>query len=138
MNASLVYINDVVFTRQNLTEVTPILVERINQWKLDELFIESNNHGAMFIRDLRELIECPVFGLRNTTNKMARILAQEGYVRKYFRFKRDVLPDSDYDKFIQQIWKCLRDGSYKKDDAPDSLAGLCFMIRRNYNYIFES
>jgi len=137
ISKGLIYINDVIFTQENLTITRPIIAERVKQYDLDEMFIESNNHGAMFIRDLREEVECPIMAVRNQTNKTGRILAQEGYVRKYFRFKRSPLPESDYDKFMQQTWKFLRDGTYKKDDAPDSLAGLCFMIRRNYGDIFE-
>lgn len=137
ISGGLVYVHDVIFTQMNLTDIQPTLVERIKQHEIDELFLEVNNAGALFRRDLAEQIECPIFGLKNTTNKMSRILAQEGWVRKYFRFRQDYLPESDYDKFIQQVWRILRDGSYKKDDAPDSLAGLCFMIRRNYLSLFE-
>ena len=137
ISGGLVYVHDVIFSQLNLTEIQPTLVERIKQHKIDELFLEVNNAGALFRRDLAEQIDCPIFGLKNTTNKMSRILAQEGWVRQYFRFRQDSLPESDYDKFLQQVWRILRDGTYKKDDAPDSLAGLCFMIRRNYLSLFE-
>lgn len=131
-----VYIPDVIFTQKNLTETKPIVVARCEQWEVDEVFVESNNHGAPYIRDLRESIMVGVTGIRNTTNKAARIIAQEGFIKKHFLFKSHIEPDSEYDKFMRQIWRFLRDGSYKKDDAPDSLAGLSFILRRNFNNYF--
>ncbi len=66
------------------------------------------------------------------------MLAQEGYIKKYFRFRKDFAPDTPYDKFMQQIWRLLRDGSVKKDDAPDSLCGGAFMIRRDFGYTIDN
>ena len=135
VSGGAVYVHDVMFTQKNLTDAKPIVVAKTSQYECDEIFIESNNHGAPYIRDLRELILVGVTAIRNTTNKSARIIAQEGFIKLHFRFRSHSEPDSEYDKFMRQIWRYLRDGSYKKDDAPDSLAGLSFILRRNFmNY----
>ena len=131
------YVSDVIFTQDNLTAVKPRVISKLNQWKTDQAFIEANNHGAPYIRDLRELVDIQIGAIKNTTQKAFRIIAQEGFINLHFKFKRNVNADSEYDKFMRQVWRFTRDGKYKKDDAPDSLAGLSFIIRRNFGYFFN-
>jgi len=133
-----VFINDWILTQENLTIVHPILVKEANERNLDALFVESNSFGALFIRDIREEIICPVTGVKNTTNKKGRMLAQEGFIKKYFRFKRNTTAGSDYDRAMRVVTKVQRENVTKEeDDAPDSICGLAFMIRRNYMYLFD-
>lgn len=131
-----VYVADVMFTQDNLTVAEPIVVKKAREWNPDIIWIESNNHGAIFIRDLRKKVECSVYGIRNQTKKVSRMLAQEGFVKDRFMFKRDFNPQGEYGKFMKQIWNILRSGEETKDDAPDSIAGAAFMMRRNYSYLF--
>lgn len=133
-----VFINDFILTQENLTVVEPILIKEANERKLDALFVEANNFGALFIRDIRPHIICPVSSVYNTTNKKGRMLAQEGFVKKYFRFKKVVTADSDYDRAMGLITRIQREKvTDEKDDAPDAICGLAFMIRRNYGYLFD-
>ncbi len=138
ISGGVVYVDDVLFTRDNLTVASPQILAKIDIWyPVNQMWIESNNHGAMFIRDLRQKTDTPIYGLKNTTNKIRRMLAQEGWVKENVKFKRKFAVESQYDKFMTQIWKILRDGTIKKDDAPDSISGAAFMIRRNYGYLFS-
>jgi len=132
ISGGVVYVADVIFTQDNLTVVEPQLLAKIDEYKADQVFIESNNAGALFIRDLRQKTSVPVYGMKNTANKMSRMLAQEGFVKQHFRFKKNFNPQSPYGLFMKQLWNILKNGQEKKDDAPDSIAGASFIVRRNY------
>lgn len=132
-----VYVHDVMFTKDNLTEVEPQLLAKLEEYKIDQCWIETNNAGALFLRDLRNKTSVSIGGLKNTTNKIARMLAQEGFVKNHFLFKKDIPSESEYHKFMKQVWNILKNGKETKDDAPDSIAGLSFMVRRNYSGLFD-
>jgi predicted phage terminase large subunit-like protein len=133
----IVYVEDVIFTKDNLTLVEPQIIAFDKRYKPDLIVIESNNAGALFIRDLRKKISTSIFALKNTTNKIVRILAQEGFIKENFRFKKEYPANSPYALFMKQIHNILRNGQEKRDDAPDSIASGAFMLRRNYQALFD-
>jgi len=129
-----VYITDVIFSQKNLTVLEPLVLDALKKNKTHSLFIESNNAGASFIRNLREKTNVPISGVKNTAPKLSRILAESGFIEKYFYFLDPSLQSPEYQKFYKQIIRYLKNGgNNQKDDAPDSLAGLSFIIRRNYD-----
>lgn len=127
---NLVYIIDATFNRYNLNENEVILLALLQERNFSRVWIESNAFGAYFVRNIRKQSETPVRGLKNTANKMLRILAESGFILQNFRFPKQS-PSDEYDKFFLQICNLLKTGS-KHDDAPDSLAGLSFMVRRDF------
>jgi len=137
VSEGIVYVEDVIFTQDNLTLVEPQLLAFDERFKPDMMFIESNNAGALFIRDVRQHTKTSIYAVNNTTNKVVRMLAQEGFVKENFRFKKEYNPHSPYGKFMKQIHNILRNGQEKKDDAPDSIACGAFILRRNYQYLFD-
>ena len=120
-----VYIYDVVFNTYNLTENEPIVVARMEEHNINKGWIETNNAGAYHLRTLRKLTTTPLHGLKNTTNKMLRILAESHFL---FPAKS---PSLEYDRWYRELTTLLKT-STKKDDAADSLAGLCNMVRREF------
>ena len=68
---------------------------------------------------------------------MIRILMQESFIKDHFIFRAEFAPDSEYGKFMKQIWKYLRNGKEKRDDAPDSIAGLAYVIRTFYGHLIH-
>jgi len=132
IHKGLIYIIDATFNRYNLTDNEPILLAKMIEYNFDRVWIESNSFGAYFVRNIRkeDKTKTPVRGLKNASNKMLRILAESGYILQNFRFPKHS-PSDEYDKFFLQVCNLLKTGS-KHDDAPDSLAGMSFMIRRDF------
>jgi predicted phage terminase large subunit-like protein len=130
------YIVDVVFNQSNLTINHDLVLAKIKEHGIDHLYIESNNAGASFIRNLRESSSCSISAVKNTANKQQRIFAESGWVENNFYFKKS--PEDEYYKFFKQLTRYTKNGgSNQKDDSPDSVAGLSWCFRRYFIDLFE-
>ncbi|MBE6054031.1 MAG: terminase large subunit [Clostridium sartagoforme] len=127
-----VYITDVVFTQDGVEITEPQVARMIIDTKMDIMKIEANNGGHGYARNVRDLIEgkskCSISADVNTKNKETRILMNAGYIKKYFVFRDDFEPGSDYDKFFRQFTSYIKLGKNKHDDAADSVTGLAEMV----------
>ncbi|WP_159522847.1 hypothetical protein [Sunxiuqinia indica] len=151
-----VYIHDVIFAQDNLSAIEPRIIVAVGDHSPVKVFIEANNAGSLHIKDLRKNIPAyqnvinkrlaksgkskmstKVHGVKNTTNKLIRILSQEGFIKDHFVFRAEIVPDSEYGKFMKQIWRYLKNGKEKRDDAPDSIAGLAYVVRTFYGQLFN-
>lgn len=130
IHKELVYIIDATFNRFNLTDNEPILLALLTEYEFSRVWIEANSFGAYYVRNIRKETSAPVRGLKQTKNKLLRIMAESGFILQNFRFPSKS-PSNEYDRFILQVYKLLKTGS-KHDDAPDSLAGMSFMARRDF------
>ena len=132
-----VYIDDVLFTQDNLTQVEPQVIGLINKYNPSRVFIESNSFGRLHMAQIkRQARRTSVRGVKNTGNKIMRVLAEEGWIKENFVFRKDYRPQSPYEKFMKQIWWVLKNGKEIRDDAPDSIAGLSQAIRLFYRGMF--
>ena len=125
-----VYILDARFNTFNVTDNEPIILAMIETEKIDRGWIETNNFGASHLRTIRKQTSVPIRGVNNQQNKMLRILKESGYILKNFYFPK-IHPSVEYTKFFNDLIRLLKTGK-KNDDAADSLAGLCFMARRDF------
>lgn len=127
-----VYITDVVFTQDGVEITEPQVARMIIDTKMDIMKIEANNGGHGYARNVRDLIEgkskCSISADVNTKNKETRILMNAGHIKKYFVFRDDFEPGSDYDKFFRQFTSYIKLGKNKHDDAADSVTGLAEMV----------
>lgn len=128
----IIYIIDATFNQFNLTENEPIFVALTENYDFSRVWIEANSFGAVYIRNLRKLTDNKLIirGVQNSKNKLLRILAESGYIQQNFRFPKKS-PSNEYDRFFNQLINVKKTGS-KHDDAPDSLAGMSFMVRRDF------
>ena len=125
-----VFITDVVFTNKNVDVTLPLCAGLIQKEKVDYVRVETNNQGSVFIKMLRDKIAPDrVLGVKNTTNKITRVMMQYGFIKEYFYFRDDYERNSEYDLFMKQILSFQKDGNNKHDDAPDALAGLSKFIQ---------
>lgn len=133
-----VYIDDVLFTQDNLTHVEPQVIQLVNKYNPSRVFIESNSFGRLHMAQIkRQARRTAVRGVKNTGNKIMRILAEEGWIKDNFVFRKDYKLQSPYEKFMKQIWWVLKNGKESRDDAPDSIAGLSQAIRLFYRGMFN-
>ena len=123
-----VYITDCIFDQYNLTIQEGQVQSKVKEHHISVMAVETNSFGAYFIRRLRELLKgVEIFGQYQKANKMARILANSGLIKMYFYFPEK--PNDTLQAFMNQMFSLLKD-SKEKDDAPDSLAGLCAYLEK--------
>lgn len=152
-----VYVHDCIFTPDNLSAVEPRIIASVGEYFPHTVFIEANNAGSLHIKDLRKNIPqyqslinkelaksgknksfyTRIHGVKNTTNKMIRILSQEGFIKDNFIFRAEIPLNSEYYRFMKQIWSYLKNGKESRDDAPDSIAGLAYVIRVFFSHLFD-
>ena len=127
-----VFITEWLYTKDN-TEITePQAIGLINGNDIDHTLIETNSFGKPYYARLKEATreECNIYGKFSTENKHARILKFAAFIKNRFVFRTDVLPTSDYAKAMKDLTRYMKDGSYKVDDAPDSLYLLAFLLKK--------
>lgn len=136
MYGDLIYIDDVVFNN-GLPELTiPLVAQKWHDNKVVRGDIEMNNGGDFYAKTVDERIK----DLGGTTsirvfftnqNKGVKIITYSDFIKKHFIFKH---PDtystnSDYAKFMANVFSWTQTGRNKHDDAPDSLAMLAQLVQ---------
>ena len=122
------YILDVLYTKDSMEITEPATARMLTNNNIGCAFIESNNGGRGFARNLKT--ECETLGNKHTKikwfhqskNKIARILSNSTSVmnKVYFPVNwMDKWPD-----FARDITRYQREGKNAHDDAPDALTGV--------------
>lgn len=125
------YIDDVVYN-SGLPDVTKQLVA--NKWcehKVVRGDIEMNNGGNYYAEDVDKRIHAlggktSVRTFYTGNNKDVKIITYADFVKKHFVFrdKSTYSPNSEYAKFMKDIFSWTQTGKNPHDDAPDSIAML--------------
>jgi predicted phage terminase large subunit-like protein len=128
-----VYITNVVFTQAPVEITEGIVAQLLLEVWCNDCTMESNNGGKGFAQNVEKLLRttisrCSVSWVLNTQNKETRIIMKAGQIKKYFFFRDDYEPGSDYDVFMRQLTSYVVMGKNKHDDAPDVLTGLAEKI----------
>jgi predicted phage terminase large subunit-like protein len=131
-----VYIEDVVYNN-GLPDVTRPLVA--NMWlkhKVVRADIELNNGGNYYAEDLDELIKqgggkTSIRMFFSGNNKQTKIITYSDFVKKHFIFKdkSKYKPNSEYDRFMKDVFKWTQTGKNKFDDSVDALAMLAQLVQ---------
>lgn len=138
LNKDKVFITEVIFTQDNVDITLLRSADMIKRNSPDYTWIETNNQGSVFIKMLRQEVDEPELLLPSisSSNKITRIILSHYYIVKYFHFldESEYAEDSDYAKFMQNLFDFNKDGSSDHDDAPDSISGL---VKRMQIYLPE-
>ena len=134
-----IYITDWLFTTENTEYTIPKATSIINHEKLDQCAIETNNHGSIFFKNVRENINntTNLIGVFQRSNKHSRIIQKAHFIRSFFVFRNDYEIGSDYDKAMKQLFVYTKDGKAPHDDAPDSITLLASLVADFYGYRYE-
>lgn len=139
-----IFVNDVVFTKEGTDLNVSMSVNRINKHKPEFVQIESNFGGSMYIQLMNANTEpamnavTALISMRAKGNKHTRIQTMSGFIKKFFYFKKDFDPTSEYGKFMNNLIKYTKTGKgVKHDDAPDSVAGLAKMILDYFPHLWD-
>ena len=144
-----VYITDVVFTQDSVEITEPAVARQYIDNQVDKAEVESNSGGKSFavnverlvrehnneITDKTKICRTAIRKKPNTVNKETRILMKSGQIKKYFYFRNDYKPGSDYDRYMRELTSYIKLTKNKKDDAPDATTGLCAMVEHKITAI---
>lgn len=129
------YVIDWLYSQAN-TEITrPQVISLINNNDIDHTLIETNSFGKEFYRQVKYEVGSlnNMYGIFNKSAKNGehgRILKVAEFIKNRFVFRTDIDPRSDYAKAMQHLTRYMKDGSFKIDDAPDSLCMIVYLMRR--------
>lgn len=134
-----IYIHDVLYTTEGTDTNVDLTAKLINKHKPEFVRIESNFGGSMYRQLLIEKVDASVglLAIHAITNKHSRITTLAGFIKEFCYFRTDYEHGSDYYKFIKNLTEYLKNGKNEHDDAPDSLQGLCAMIKAFYAHLYE-
>jgi len=136
-----IFITDVIYSTDGTDITIPEIVERVVMRKLNACEIEGNSAWILFGKEVRSKIQeryedCDVRIVKAMTNKHTRILAQSAFIRNHFYF----LPESHwtppYRRFMKVLTSYMKDGSTKRDDAPDSLVMVAQHFKKNFSHLW--
>ena len=134
-----IYIHDVLYTTKGTDENVDMSAEILNKHLPEFVRIESNFGGGMYSQLLTPKVNemIGLLGIKATTNKHSRITTLAGFIKEYCYFRTDYEHGSDYYLFMKNLTEYLKNGKSEHDDAPDSLQGLCAMIKAFYAHLYE-
>lgn len=124
-----VFIEDVVFDNSPSDVTKPECAKKLVEHKVPTAVFESNNAGTYFARDVEEEVKklggkCSIRTKRTISNKLTRIEYASDNIKLHFYFKDKSTyeADSQYARFMKEVFKMTRSGKVAHDDAPDSLS----------------
>lgn len=138
---SKIYVKEWLFSTQNTNFTLPETAGLTKTNRVNHLVIETNNMGGMFKKEVDKVVPVTTNVLEvyngSSKSKHTRIIDKAYFIRTYFVFREDYAVDSDYDKAMKQLFSYLKNGTSKKDDAPDSLALLASLALDMFPHLWE-
>ena len=139
MYGTLGYVVDVVFRKQAGYKVTePMVSGKIILHKVQWAHFEANNGGDFYARDVDNMVKktsnhrCNITSslASSKSSKLVRIIQYAPDIKElYFRDQSLYKADDEYGKFMTNLTTFVQTGANANDDAPDSLASLCAMLK---------
>ena len=126
------YVTDVLYTKKPMEYTEPATSEMLSRQQTEEAFIESNNGGRGFARNVEK--QCRLMGntktriswFAQTDNKQVRIFSKSADVNNMTFFPSGW--DKKWPEFYRAVMGYMKEGRNANDDAPDALTG-CFEKR---------
>ncbi len=122
------YVLDVYYTKEGMEVTEPELAKRLDEFRVTNAKVESNNGGRGFARNVRELLtrlknnRCYVSWFHQSLNKKARILTGSTWVMEHMYFP--VNWQDKWPEYYKDMNKYQREGKNAHDDAPDATTGV--------------
>ena len=133
------YILDVVFTKEPMEVTEPLLARKLIENEVNLCWIESNNGGRGFARNVERLMRdngsnyTTIKWFYQSKNKQARILTNATWLMEHVYF-----PDgwrNRWPELHQNLMTYQRDGKNAHDDAQDALTGIAEKITANSGWL---
>ncbi|HGK0875621.1 TPA: phage terminase large subunit [Streptococcus pneumoniae] len=134
------YILDILFTKEPMEVTEPLLARKLVENEVNLCWIESNNGGRGFARNVERLMrenhgtnQTTVKWFHQSKNKQARILTNATWLMEHVYF-----PEGWRNRW-PELYKSLityqREGRNAHDDAQDALTGIAEKITANSSWL---
>lgn len=128
------YVTDVIYTKKPMEYTEQATAQLLSNLKTEVCFIESNNGGRGFMRNVERL--CREYGntttyfdaFTQTHNKQVRIFTHSNDVNNMIYFPSDW--ERRWSEFARALKSYRKEGRNAHDDAPDAVTGT-FEMRGN-------
>ena len=127
------YILDVIYTNEPMEITEPLVAKHLFDYKVNEAYIESNNGGRGFSRqishyltDIHNTNHTTIIPFHQSKNKQSRILSNATWVMEHIYFPYNW--HNKFPEFYKAITSYQREGKNLHDDAPDALTGVAEKI----------
>lgn len=125
---SYCYVLDVTYDDRKNEITEPIVADSLNRYKVSTCYVESNNGGRAFSRNVERISreigngKTAFKNFTQTKNKQARILSNASNVMNHLFMPYDW--ETRFKKFFKDVTGFLAKGRNPHDDAPDTLTGV--------------
>jgi len=122
------YILDILYTQEPMEKTEPMTAKMLDDTNTDTAYIESNNGGIGFARNVSKLLRergnhnCIIRDFSQTVNKESRILTNATSVCNTLLFPEEWA--TLYPVFYRDVTRAGRQGKWVHDDAFDMLSGI--------------
>ncbi|HGL2141861.1 TPA: phage terminase large subunit [Streptococcus pneumoniae] len=134
------YILDILFTKEQMEVTEPLLARKLVENEVNLCWIESNNGGRGFARNVERLMrenhgtnQTTVKWFHQSKNKQARILTNATWLMEHVYF-----PDgwrNRWPEMYKSLMTYQREGRNAHDDAQDALTGIAEKITANSGWL---
>ena len=130
-----VYIPKWVFNKGMKEETIPVVSGTIMGEKIRDIQFEANNGGDMYCKYVSEKLDeygykcsCTHKKAPGNMEKLSKIIAYSGDIKRKFIFLQDDLQDKEYSEAMEELGMYVQIGKNEHDDAPDGLTQLAMKL----------
>lgn len=129
------YVVDVVYSDEAMETTELAVAKMLYDTRAAECYIESNNGGRGFARNVERLLweryrwrRTTVIWVNQRQNKMARILTESAYIQRHIHMPKEWA--TRWPGYYNAMRNFQRKGRNAHDDAPDATTGLAEVLQR--------
>lgn len=129
------YVRDVIHSTAGIEANTERVVDKMKQYKCEDLFYESNGVGlaAVLLIKNRLGVNQKIHAFNSTINKEVRIFSHYEFVQKFFVFDKAFETNPEYKLFISDVCNYKKDGDNKhRLDAIDVLCSAAHILKMKF------
>lgn len=135
------YILDVIYTKDPMEVTEPLLAQRLIENDVNISWIESNNGGRGFARNVEAIVKRK-YGSNKTIfkafhqsqNKESRILTNATWLMEHVYFPEGWR--ARWSELYQSLMTYQREGKNAHDDAQDALTGIAEKMNENAGWLY--
>lgn len=133
-NDLTVFVYNPIFNKDGIESNTDRIIDRIKEYNIEQVFLESNGGWVSSAILLKSKIEnqTTVSAYTVNTNKLIRILSNYEFIKKHFVFDVNYKNNPEYKDFMKNLTSFLKEGKNLHDDAPDVLAAAANIVKIKY------
>jgi hypothetical protein len=132
------YVKDCICNEAGIMANTGLIINKLNEYCIDECIVEANGVGLASVIQLKEKIigSTKLIPFNSTEQKEARILSNYEWIQKYFVFDSNYKSNPQYYQFMKDLTGYYMKGDNKhRMDAIDVLCSAAKVLKVKFGSI---